>query len=123
MYLLMADGLARLVVEEVECRIAHQDGRAALHLEMRLDRRADHLMRRNAVDVLGEDPHELDAAARDDESREAAGAQIIEQLEHRLIDAPRYMAAQASGASRSPANRGRSASNSIRGHAGVRRHR
>jgi len=31
-------------------------------------------------------PHELDAAARDDEGLEAVRAQIAEQLDHRLVD-------------------------------------
>ena len=48
--------------------------------------RADHLLGRNAVDLLGPRPHELDAAARDDEGLEAVGAQIGEQLQHRLVD-------------------------------------
>ena len=49
-------------------------------------RRADHLLGRNAVDPLGPRPHELDAAAGDDERLEAVGAKICEQLDHRLID-------------------------------------
>ena len=48
--------------------------------------RADHLLGRNAVDLLGPGPHELDAAARDDEGLEAVGAQVGEQLQHRLVD-------------------------------------
>ena len=48
--------------------------------------RADHLLGRNAVDLLGQGAHELDAAARHDEGLEAVGAQVLQQLEHRLID-------------------------------------
>ena len=55
--------------------------------------RADDLLRRNAVDGLGEVPHELDAAAGDDIGREAVLAQIGQQFEHRLIDELVYVSA------------------------------
>ena len=61
-------------------------GDPSLHLEPGLDRRADHLLRRNAVDPLGPGPHEFDAAARCDEGLEAAGAEVGQQLQHRLVD-------------------------------------
>ena len=63
-----------------------QDRLAVAHLEPGLDRGAHHLLGRNAVDALGPRAHELDAAARDDEGLEAVGAQIGEQLQHRLVD-------------------------------------
>ena len=47
---------------------------------------ADDLLGRDAVDPLGPRPHELDAAAGDDERLEAVGAQVGEQLQHRLVD-------------------------------------
>ena len=62
------------------------DGLAVAHLELRLDRGADDLLGRDAVDLLRPRPHELDAAAGDDERLEAVRAQIGEQLEHRLVD-------------------------------------
>ena len=61
-------------------------GVPSLHLVLRLDRGADDLLGRNAVDALGPGPHEVDAAAGDDERLEAVGAQVGEHLEHRLVD-------------------------------------
>ena len=55
-------------------------------LELHHAGRADHLLGRDAVDLLRPRPHELDAAAGDDEGLEAVGAQIGEQLQHRLVD-------------------------------------
>ena len=82
-----ADRLARPVVDELDLGLLHQHrlvGR--LHHVLRDAGRAHHLLRRNAVGALGPRPHELDAAARDDEGLELVGAQIGQQLEHRLID-------------------------------------
>ena len=81
-----ADRLAGLVVDEVDLGQPEQKRLAVAHLESCLDRRADDLLRRNAVDALGPRAHELDAAARDDEGLEAVGAQVGQQLEHRLVD-------------------------------------
>ena len=50
--LLDADRLAGLVVDEVDLRQPKQVRRAVLHLELRLDRRPHHLLRRNAVDLF-----------------------------------------------------------------------
>ena len=47
---------------------------------------AHHLLGRDAVDPFGPGAHELDAAAGDDEGLEAVGAQVGQQLEHRLVD-------------------------------------
>src|SRR3546814_11766786 len=47
---------------------------------------ADHILRRHPVSFLGEGAHEIDAAARHDVDLEVAGAQIVEQLDHRLKD-------------------------------------
>ena len=81
-----ADRLAGLVVDEIDLGQPEQHRLAVAHLEPRLDRRADDLLGRNAVDLLGPRAHELDAAAGDDEGLEAVGAQVGEQLQHRLID-------------------------------------
>ena len=51
-----------------------------------LDAAADHLLGRDAVDLLGPRPHELDAAAGDDVGLEAVGAQIGQHFQHRLVD-------------------------------------
>ena len=47
---------------------------------------ADDLLGRDAIDLLRQGAHELDAAAGDDEGLEAVRAQVGEQFEHRLID-------------------------------------
>ncbi len=48
--------------------------------------RADDLLRRDAVDVLGVGAHEVLPGARDDVRLEAAEAQEVHRLEHRLVD-------------------------------------
>ena len=81
-----ADGLAGLVVDEVDLRQRNRTGLPSRISNLRLDRRADDLLGRDAVDPLGPRAHELDAAAGDDEGLEAVGAQVGEQLQHRLVD-------------------------------------
>ena len=49
-------------------------------------RAADDLLRRDAVDLLGIYAHEILAAAGDDVGLVAVGAQILHDLEHRLVD-------------------------------------
>jgi hypothetical protein len=71
-----ADGLAGLVVDEVDLGEAADDGSVRRHLELGLDARADDLLGRDAVDLLGEDAQELDAAAGDDEGLEAVRPQV-----------------------------------------------
>ena len=83
---LNAHGLARVVVDEVHLRQADEGGLAVADLVLDLDRAADDLLGRDAVDLLGPGPHELDAAAGDDVRLEAVGSQVGEQLQHRLID-------------------------------------
>ena len=83
---LMPTGLPALSSMKLISGSRNSVGLAVAHLEPRLDRRADDLLGRNAVDLLGPRPHELDAAAGDDEGLEAVGAQIGEQLQHRLVD-------------------------------------
>ncbi len=80
-----ADRLAFLVVDEVQLRQPDQHCLAVPQFELRLDARADHLLRRDAIGLLGPWPHELDAAARHDESLVAVRAQAGEQLDHRLV--------------------------------------
>ena len=83
---LMPTGLPALSSMKLISGSRNSVGAPSLHLEPRLDRRADDLLGRNAVDLLGPRPHELDAAARHDEGLEAVGAQIGEQFQHRLVD-------------------------------------
>ena len=61
-------------------------GLPSFDLVLGADARADHLLGRDAVDVLGVDPDELLAAAGDDVGAEAVGAQVVHHLEHRLVD-------------------------------------
>ena len=83
---LMPTGLPALSSMKLICGRRNSVGLSVAHLELRLDRRADHLLGRNAVDLLGPRPHELDAAAGDDEGLEAVGAEIGQHLQHRLVD-------------------------------------
>src|SRR5262249_14254738 len=48
------------VVDEVRLRLAKQDGACGPHLELRRDRAADGLLRRDPIDPLRPGPHELD---------------------------------------------------------------
>ena len=48
--------------------------------------RADHLLGRDAVAVRSEGADELHAAARNNERLEAVRPEILQELEHRLID-------------------------------------
>ena len=77
MNLLMPTGLPALSSMNSISGSLHQHRLAVgAHLELRLAGRSDHLLGRDAVDLLGEGAHELDAAAGHDERLEAAGAQI-----------------------------------------------
>src|SRR5205814_9359796 len=49
-------------------------------------RRADHLLRRYAIDLLRPRTHELNPTARHDEGFEPVGAQVSEQLQHWLVN-------------------------------------
>ena len=81
-----ADRFPRLVVHQVDLRQLHEDRLAVPHLELRLPHRPHHLLRRDAIDLLGKHAHELNAAARDDEGLEAVGAEVGEELQHGLVD-------------------------------------
>ena len=82
-----ADGLARAVVDEVDLGQLHRAPACRRRSSnCALDRAADHLLGRDAVGLLGPGPHEVDAAAGDDEGLEAVRAQVGQQLEHRLVD-------------------------------------
>ena len=82
-----ADRLARAVVDEVDLGQLHAAPASPSRISNRvLPLAADDLLGRNAVDPFGPRPHELDAAAGDDERLEAVRAQVGQQLEHRLVD-------------------------------------
>ncbi len=81
-----ADGLAALVVIEIQLRQTHEHRLAVAHFKLRLDAAADDLLRRDAVNLFRPRAHELDAAAGDDEVLETVRAQVGEHFEHRLID-------------------------------------
>ena len=69
--------------------------------------RTDHLLARNAVGLLGEGADQIDAAAGDDEGLEAVGAQIVEQLDLRLVGELRERAVEL-GVARRASQRARS---------------
>ena len=81
--------LALLVVVAAELGQLDQHRAAVSELELDLAAAADDLGGRDAVDLLREDAHEVDPAAGDDPGLEAVGAQVGEQLQHRLVDAVR----------------------------------
>ena len=85
-----------------------QHGLAVAHLELHLAAAADDLLGRNAIHLLGQGAHELDAAAGDDERLEAVRPQVGEQFEHRLVDHLGVQAAWSSDASRSRSSPSRS---------------
>jgi hypothetical protein len=74
MWLVDADGLAGLVVDEAIPGLLH-DRRHPVVTAYSVGVAADHLLGRDAVGLLGEGAHEIDAAARDDPGLEALVAQ------------------------------------------------
>jgi hypothetical protein len=80
-----ANGLARLVVNEVQLRQAHQHRRAVAQREFRFDAAARDLLGRDTIHLLRPRPHKLDATARDNDGLEPICSQVGEQLEHGLI--------------------------------------
>ena len=78
--------LARTVIDEEHLGLFDQRRACVPHLKLGDAGGADHLLGRDAVGLVGEIAHELDPAAGRDEGLEAVGAQIVEQLQHRLID-------------------------------------
>src|SRR6266566_8781365 len=78
---------ARPVIDEQDLRLA-QELRLSISGELISGdgRGAHHLLGWNAVALVGEDSHELDAAARNDEGLETAFSQIGEDLQHGLIN-------------------------------------
>ncbi len=118
--LLDPDGLSRLVVDEVDLREADDGRHPFLHAVLGRDRRPDDLLRRDAVDPLGEAPDHLDASAGDQVRLEPVRAQVREELEHRLVDGLGVGASEARvpGLSEPVGDGGREL---VRRHPGVRR--
>src|SRR6185369_7941174 len=69
-------GLAGTVVDEEDLRLAHQHRTARAQLVLRGDRAADDLLGGDPVNAVGEDAHELRAAARHDERLVAARSHV-----------------------------------------------
>ena len=61
-------------------------GLPSLYFVFRGDAGADDLLRRDAINTLTVDAHKVLPAAGDDERLEPVSAQIVEDLDHRLID-------------------------------------
>ena len=57
-----ADGLANVVVDEVNFRETNKDRFAVAHFELRFDTAVDDLLRRDAVGLFGKQPQELNSA-------------------------------------------------------------
>src|SRR4029434_8038783 len=82
-----ADRLTWTVVDELDLGVLHEYRLAVgRQLKTHYAGGTHHLLGRNAVNTFGEDTHEFDAAAGDDESLETVGAEIAQQLQHRLVD-------------------------------------
>ena len=81
-----AEGFAGLVVDEIQLGQLDDDRLAVAHIIGGLEAGANDLLGRDAVDTLGPGTHEVDPAARDDEGFESVRPQIVEQLEHGLIN-------------------------------------
>jgi hypothetical protein len=75
------------------------------HLELTLDAASRRPARAGCRRPPRPRAHELDAAAGDDEGLEAVGPQVLEQLEHRLVDHLGVGAVPSSGGGRCPASR------------------
>ena len=82
--LMNADWLARLVVHEQMVHCLRQHRSAVAQLECRPRCRSDHLLRRDAVDALHPDAHEIRAATGNDEGLEAVRPQVAQEFLHRL---------------------------------------
>src|SRR6266568_4202266 len=81
-----ADRLALFVVYELYLGQLQKQRLSVADFVLQLAAAANDLLGRNAVAVLGEATHELDAAARDNERLEPICAQVREQFEHRLVN-------------------------------------
>jgi hypothetical protein len=80
------EGHALLVVDKVDLGELDEGGRAVAQLKLQLAAAADDLLGRDAVGRLGKGPYELDAPAGDDVGLQAVGAQVVEHLDHGLVD-------------------------------------
>ena len=69
-------------------RATEQRAARIVAVELVGDQRADDRLGRHAVQVVADRAHELGASAADDADREVTTAELVEQLEHRLVDGP-----------------------------------
>ena len=78
--------LAGIVIVEQQLRLLVRIGFAILVIAVLVPPAgADDLLRRDAINPLGIDTHEVLAAAGDNEGLVAVGAQIAQDFQHRLI--------------------------------------
>src|SRR5262245_22213306 len=82
-----SDRLARPVIDELDLCLLHEDGLTiTCRLEFGHARRADDLLRWNSVDLVCPGTHELDAAAGDNVGLETIRPEILQELDHRLVN-------------------------------------
>src|SRR5262245_3993320 len=82
-----ADGFAGAIVDEFDPGLLDEHGFAVLKIEFHDSAAADDLLGWNAIGCRDPRAHEFDAAAGDNKRFKAAGAEIVQQHDHRLIDA------------------------------------
>ena len=82
------------VVEELDLRLVDEIGPVVARRPVEPDRAADDPLGRDAVQVLGERPHEVAVAARGDVGREPVGLEVAQQLDHRREGAGQVGAAE-----------------------------
>jgi hypothetical protein len=78
--------LTRPVANELDFRLPDQDWLAVPRLERGLDAAADHPLWRDTVEFIRQWLHEFDIATGDDIGLEAIRVQVLEDLQHRLVD-------------------------------------
>ena len=83
-----ADGLADVVVNEINLRQAYEHRLAVAKFKFCLEAAADDLFGWDAIDFFRPRTHEIDAAAGDNESLESVRAQVGQQFEHGLVNHP-----------------------------------
>ena len=77
--------LAGTVIDNLDGGVLDELGTSLADTELGFSGAADHPVRRQAVDVCDGGPHEIRSAPGEDPAGKAAAAQIVEQLQHRLV--------------------------------------
>ena len=80
-----ADRLPLPIVDQLDAPLLDEHRLVVAQLVAHLPIRADHLVRRNPVNLFSPHAHEVGTAAGDDIRGEAVIAEEIEDLEHRLV--------------------------------------